>query len=145
MKAILFMTQCVNSLRTRDASRRRWTRPSLVPIMACRLLGAKPLSEPMLTSSQLCIRNKIKWNINRNSNVFIKENAFENVWKMAAILFRTQCVKEVELEKTQVYASYINSPDIKQTAIVEMYIFKCYQMRHQIWRPPNISRSWHSC
>ena len=31
-----------------DAYTRQKTRPSLVQIMACRLFGAKPLSEPML-------------------------------------------------------------------------------------------------
>ena len=36
--------------------------------------------------------NKLQWNLNRNLNIFIKENAFENVvWKMAAILSRPQC------------------------------------------------------
>ena len=39
-------------------------------------------------------RNKLQWNVNRNSNIFIQENPFENgVWKMAAILSRPQCVK----------------------------------------------------
>ena len=38
--------------------------------------------------------NKLQWNVNRNSCIFIQENAFENVvWKMAAILSRPQCVK----------------------------------------------------
>ena len=37
-----------NSLRPSDAYMRRWTGSSLVQIMACRLFGAKPLSEPML-------------------------------------------------------------------------------------------------
>ena len=38
------------------------------------------------------LRNRPQWNFNRNSNIFIEENAFENVvWKMAAILSRTQC------------------------------------------------------
>ena len=33
------------------------------------------------------IGNKFQWNLNQNSNIFIQENAFENVtWKMAAIL-----------------------------------------------------------
>ena len=36
--------------------------------------------------------NKLQWNLNRNLNIFIEENAFENVWKMAAILSRPQCV-----------------------------------------------------
>ena len=38
--------------------------------------------------------NKLQWNLNRNSHIFIKENAFENVvWKTAAILSHPQCVK----------------------------------------------------
>ena len=50
---------------------------SLVQIMACRLVGARPLSEPML--EYLTLRNKFQWNINRNSHIFIQEIAFENV------------------------------------------------------------------
>ena len=38
----------LNSLRPSDTYMRRWTGPSLVQIMACRLFGAKPLSEPIL-------------------------------------------------------------------------------------------------
>ena len=37
----------INSLRPSDAYMRRWTGSSLVQIIACRLFGAKPLSEPM--------------------------------------------------------------------------------------------------
>ena len=38
-------------------------------------------------------RSKLRWNVNRNSYIFIQENPFENVvWKMAAILSRPQCV-----------------------------------------------------
>ena len=37
--------------------------------------------------------NKLQWNLNRNVYIFIQENAFENlVGKMAAILYRPQCV-----------------------------------------------------
>ena len=38
----------LNSLRPSDAYMRRWTGSSLLQIMAFRLVGAKPLSEPML-------------------------------------------------------------------------------------------------
>ena len=38
----------INSLRPSDAYIRHWTGSSMVQIMACRLFGAKPLSEPML-------------------------------------------------------------------------------------------------
>ena len=42
------------------------------------------------------LRNKLQWNLNRNSYIFIQENAFENVvWKEAAILFWPQCVKSM--------------------------------------------------
>ena len=38
--------------------------------------------------------NKLQWNFNKNSYIFIQENAFENVvWKMATISSRPQCVK----------------------------------------------------
>ena len=41
------------------------------------------------------LRNKLQWNLNRNSYIFNQENAFENVvWKMVAILSRPQCVND---------------------------------------------------
>ena len=40
------------------------------------------------------LRNKLQWNFNHNSNIFIQENAFESVvWEMTAFLSRPQCVK----------------------------------------------------
>ena len=48
--------------------------------MACHLAGAKPLSESIVNWN---ISSKLRWNHNRNSNIFIQENAFESiVWKM---------------------------------------------------------------
>ena len=56
--------------------------------------GAKPLSEPSWNIVNWTLRNKLQWNLNRNSYIFIQENTFEHViWKMAAILSGTQCVK----------------------------------------------------
>ena len=67
--------------------------------MACRLIGAKPLSEPMLEYCWLDPWNKLQWNFNRNSESFIQENVFESVvCEMAAILSRPQCVKIWALE-----------------------------------------------
>ena len=41
-------------------------------------------------------RNKLQWNVNRNSCIFIHKNPFEKVvWKWAAILSRPQCVNKV--------------------------------------------------
>ena len=43
--------------------------------------------------------NKLQWNLNRNANIFIQENAFETVVrKMAAILSRPQCVNHTPLD-----------------------------------------------
>ena len=41
-----------NSLKPSDPYLRQWSRPSLVYLMACRLFGTKPLSEPMMTYCQ---------------------------------------------------------------------------------------------
>ena len=39
------------------------------------------------------LRNKLQWNFNRNSNIFIQEYALDNVvCEMASILSRPQCV-----------------------------------------------------
>ena len=68
--------------------------------MACRLVTAKPLSEPMLEyfqfdpSEQTLMKSEMFY---RNSDIFIHENAFENVvCEMAAILSRSRCVKIVK-------------------------------------------------
>ena len=47
--------------------------------MACRLAGAKPLSEPMLEYCQLDHWEKLEWKLNQNLYILIHENAFENV------------------------------------------------------------------
>ena len=49
--------------------------------MACCLLGAKPLSEPMLEYYYLDPKEQISWNFTHTfySYIFIKENAFESV------------------------------------------------------------------
>ena len=66
--------------------------------MACHLVGAKPLSEPMRDYRQLDPwEQKFSEIFIQNSYIFIQEKAFEQVvCKMAAILSRPQCVKYVE-------------------------------------------------
>ena len=47
-----------------------------------------------LTTEYWTLRNKLQWNYNRNSNIFIQESASEiAVCEMAAILSWPQCVK----------------------------------------------------
>ena len=40
------------------------------------------------------IKSKLQWNFNRNSNIFLEENMFENDYcKIVVILFQHQCLK----------------------------------------------------
>ena len=42
------------------------------------------------------LTNILQWNFNRNSYIFIQENAYENaIWKMEALLSRPQCVNSL--------------------------------------------------
>ena len=46
------------------------------------------------------LSNKLQWNFNRNSCIFIQENSFENVvWNMATILSQPQCVNVLRLKQ----------------------------------------------
>ena len=54
--------------------------------MACRLVGTKPLSEPMMDNFYLDHMEKTWLYFNQNSYIFIEENAVQNVaWKVTAI------------------------------------------------------------
>ena len=64
--------------------------------MACHLFGAKPLPEPMLAIVKWTLNNKFQWNFNWNPNIFIPENALDNVvCEMGAILFTESYVSLV--------------------------------------------------
>ena len=69
----------INSSPLSAAYMRQWTGSSLVQVMACRLFDAKPLPEPMLAYTQLDFGNTFQWILNRNSIIFIEDNAIENV------------------------------------------------------------------
>ena len=61
--------------------------------MVCRLVGAKSSSDPMLDIVNWNLSNKLQWNLHRNSNIFIRQNAFENaVCEMSTILSLPPCV-----------------------------------------------------
>ena len=64
--------------------------------MACRLFGAKPLSNQCWAIINWTPRNKLQWNFNQNTKLFIHENACENiVCEMAAILSRGRWVSSL--------------------------------------------------
>ena len=81
--------ELINSLRPGDTY---IFQPSSVHIMACRLVSAKPLSKSMQEYFvNWTLRNKLQWNFNRNTYIFLHENALENViCETAFILSRPQ-------------------------------------------------------
>ena len=81
-----YRRRLLNSLRPNDAYMRHYNKPTLVQIMACRLFGAKPLSEPVLLCWQLM--NLISWNFIQNSKDFIKEMHL----KMSSVKWRPFCL-----------------------------------------------------
>ena len=72
---------------------RQWTRSALVQKIVAYSAPSHYLNQWWYFILNWELGNKFQWNINRNSCVFIQENAFENiVWKLAGIMSRTQCV-----------------------------------------------------
>ena len=79
------------------------------------------------------IRNTFQWNLERNSYIFIQENAFENfVCELATILSRPQCVNHCiaswgfrKFKKNYVAKMYGFSP---QTRLLWLYMFAVWTM-----------------
>ena len=88
MAAILSRPLGVNSSPPSAAYMRPWAGSTLVQVMACRLFGAKPLPEPMLTFCQLDPQEQTS--VKFESTKFpTGEIAFEKVvYEMVAILSR---------------------------------------------------------
>ena len=92
----------VNSSPPSTAYMRQWIGSALLQIMALRLFGAKPLSEPMFYLNWI-LWNILQWHFNPKTNVFIHENASKNiVCEMAAILPRKSIVQGKALAWTRV-------------------------------------------
>ena len=79
-----------------------WGRVTHICVGNLTIIGSTAWSVPNHYLNQCWIivnwtlRNKLQWNLIRNSNIFIQENAFESVvYEMAAILSRPQCVKHI--------------------------------------------------
>ena len=91
--------------------------------MACRLFGAKPLSEPMLPCCQLEPKENIL--LTKFLKDFIKENALKNVvCKMSAMLSRPQYVKLQQMYYSQsVSYNMANFPESSVLSSYNMAIF----------------------
>ena len=70
--------------------------------------------------------NKVQWKCDRNSYIFIQENALENVvWEMASILSRPQCLKVMAwlLFSTKLNTAYCLGSS-------EAVLYKIYRIMH---------------
>ena len=119
---------------------RQYCRPSLLQIIACRLFGAKPLSEPMLPYSQLDTKEHISVKCYSRLKNIILGNAFENVvCKMVAILSRPQMVKEPRLSpinrkishKAQIHSVAFRNFNLHYNAYLDN-CFRTISIRYQL-------------
>ena len=67
-------------------------------------------------------RNKLQWNVDQNSNIFIHENAFESVLcEMASILSRPQCVNGLLSPDRHNAMSSLTGPRLNIKTVLSMY------------------------
>ena len=92
----LLLQKLVNSFPPSAAYMRQSIGKALVQIMAFRLFGAKPLSEPTLGYCHYWIlMNNLQWNFNQYTKLFIHENASEDILcEVVAILSRGRWVNQ---------------------------------------------------
>ena len=91
----------------------QWTRSALVQVTACRQTSDKPLPEPMLTYCELDSWLQIQWKSNRNSIIFIQENAFEIVVCQSGIHFVQGKMTLTEINHNSSYKCYNFQDDFK--------------------------------
>ena len=97
--------------------------------MACRLLGAKLLSEPMVDYVNWILANIFQWKCNQNTTIVIDEHARENVvCEMVSILSRSQCVK-IYLSNYLKYKPY-HVIIGKYRQLPDYYIYKHFNITH---------------
>ena len=69
-----------------------WIRSALVLVMAWHLLATSHYLYQYWRIFNSTLRNNLQGNLNCCANIFVQENAFENVaWKMVSILNQPQC------------------------------------------------------
>ena len=102
--------------------------------MACRLVGAKPLSKPMMGYCQFDPPGTNSSGIlHRNWNIFIQENTFENVVsKIATISSQSQCVKLLlRLMQLQQISRYITTCLRHVLPVLKSFGFDVIILSHQ--------------
>ena len=79
------------------------------------------------------INCKLQWNFYRNSNIFIQENALENVvWEMAAILSRYQTVFPKSRQHVCFVRRRIQMSDVGFVKIITIWCLSVQFVRHSM-------------
>ena len=84
----------INSSAPRTAYMRQWTGSTLVQVMACRLFGAKPLPEPMLTFCQLDPLEQTSVKFESKYEIF---RCWNCIWKRSSVKWQPFCLGENDL------------------------------------------------
>ena len=147
---LLSLSQWVNSSAPSAAYMRQWTVSALVQAMACRLFGAKPLPEPMLTYCQLEPCEQTCYNSNRNTKLFIQENAFGTViCELAAILSRGRWVNARTCRTRRVITVPTDTPEPSSAwpsagtvLIIKLVVFSAYFLSWILDSFINLTQLW---
>ena len=111
---------------------RQWIGSALVQIMACRLIGANHYLNQCWEIVNWTLKNKIHWNLNSNTNIFIHENAFENiVCEIAAILSKGRWVNSSSHHYDDVIMSTMASQITSLTVVYSPVYSDTDQRKHQ--------------
>ena len=127
---------------------RQRTGSTLVQVMACRLFGAKPLPEPMLTHCQLDPEEQTSVEFKSKYKAFHYENAFKNVvCEVATILSRRRWVNSCCDEfiigniKIQAHFSMIGWHKwLKSVYVKDENLFILHSQYHGCWWPGDARR-----
>ena len=120
---------------------RQWRHRCMVSIMACRLIGAQPLSEPMMTYCWLDTQEKHRWILNQFVDIFIKGNTFGNiVCEKSAILSRPKCVDPVLHRASSLWEErHVNCKEIDRLPISRSLQNSSFDAWKMIYTYRNIS------
>ena len=95
-----------------------WGRVTHICVSKITIIGPDNGSTPSRRWNfvNLNLRNKLKWNFNRNQYIFVQENAFEYVvWKTAAILPRPPCVNRAVFAFLWLSPSQLCAPHVSES------------------------------
>ena len=94
------------------------------------VIGDKPFSKPLLSYCEMDFRNKLRWDSNQNTNLFVHENIFKNAFcKMAVLMSRGRWVNFVVMGSFKYHRCVLKSSFISHCCLVSAQ-FNCSNTCH---------------